>query len=59
MSPLPTRLTPELVQHLGELRFVPTGDDHRFLDFSDDFSTWVLFNGPEVEAPLPPGEGLG
>jgi mannose-6-phosphate isomerase-like protein (cupin superfamily) len=31
----------------GELLFVPAGMDHRFLDFSDDFVTWVLFYGPE------------
>jgi glyoxylate utilization-related uncharacterized protein len=43
----------------GELLFVPAGVEHRFLDFSDDFATWVLFYGPEVETPLPPGEGLG
>jgi mannose-6-phosphate isomerase-like protein (cupin superfamily) len=43
----------------GELLFVPAGVEHRFLDFSDDFVTWVLFYGPEIEVPLPPGEGLG
>lgn len=43
----------------GELLFVPAGVEHRFLDFSDDFVTWVLFYGPEVESPLPSGEGLG
>lgn len=31
----------------GELLFVPAGVEHRFLDFSDDFVTWVLFYGPE------------
>jgi mannose-6-phosphate isomerase-like protein (cupin superfamily) len=31
----------------GELLFVPAGVEHRFEDFSDDFSTWVLFYGPE------------
>jgi mannose-6-phosphate isomerase-like protein (cupin superfamily) len=31
----------------GELLFVPAGMDHRFLDVSDDFATWVLFYGPE------------
>jgi mannose-6-phosphate isomerase-like protein (cupin superfamily) len=31
----------------GELLFVPAGMAHRFLDFSDDFVTWVLFYGPE------------
>lgn len=27
--------------------FVPAGAEHRFEDFTDDFSTWVLFYGPE------------
>jgi hypothetical protein len=31
----------------GEVLFVPAGVEHRFLDFSDDFSTWVFFYGPE------------
>lgn len=31
----------------GELLFVPAGVEHRFLDFSDDFVTWVIFYGPE------------
>ncbi len=31
----------------GEVLFVPAGDIHRFEDFSDDFSTWVVFYGPE------------
>ena len=31
----------------GELLFVPAGVEHRFLDFSDDFITWVLFYGPK------------
>lgn len=31
----------------GELLFVPAGMDHRFLDFSDDFATWVIFYGPD------------
>lgn len=31
----------------GEVLFVPAGDDHRFVDFSDDFATWVFFYGPE------------
>ena len=30
----------------GTLLFVPAGIEHRFEDFSDDFSTWVLFYGP-------------
>lgn len=31
----------------GDLLFVPAHMEHRFLDFSDDFSTWVFFYGPE------------
>lgn len=30
----------------GEVLFVPAGDEHRFVDFSEDFSTWVVFYGP-------------
>ena len=30
----------------GTLLFVPAGVEHRFEDFTDDFSTWVLFYGP-------------
>lgn len=31
----------------GDFIFVPAGIEHRFLDFSPDFSTWVIFYGPE------------
>lgn len=31
----------------GEVLFVPAGVEHRFEEFSDDFSTWVMFYGPE------------
>lgn len=31
----------------GTLLFVPAGIAHRFEDFTDDFSTWVLFYGPQ------------
>ncbi len=30
----------------GEVLFVPAGVTHRFENFSEDFSTWVLFFGP-------------
>ncbi len=33
----------------GDLLFVPKGVPHRFVDFSPDFSTWVIFFG-EVPA---------
>jgi quercetin dioxygenase-like cupin family protein len=31
----------------GEVLFVAAGVEHRFIDFSDDFATWVFFYGPE------------
>lgn len=31
----------------GEVLFVAAGVEHRFVDFTDDFSTWVFFYGPE------------
>ena len=31
----------------GALLFVPAGVEHRFEHFTDDFSTWVLFYGPQ------------
>lgn len=31
----------------GDVLFVPAEMDHRFVDFSEDFDTWVLFWGPE------------
>jgi uncharacterized protein YjlB len=31
----------------GDFIFVKAGIEHRFLDFSPDFSTWVIFYGPE------------
>jgi mannose-6-phosphate isomerase-like protein (cupin superfamily) len=31
----------------GDVLFVPAGVEHRFLDFTDDFATWVLFYGPQ------------
>ena len=31
----------------GEVLFVAAGIKHRFEDFTDDFSTWVFFYGPE------------
>jgi mannose-6-phosphate isomerase-like protein (cupin superfamily) len=29
----------------GDFLFVPAGVEHRFENFSDDFSTWVIFYG--------------
>jgi len=31
----------------GEVLFAPAGARHKFVDCSDDFSTWVMFYGPE------------
>ncbi len=31
----------------GDFLFVPARLDHRFHNFSEDFSTWVLFYGPK------------
>lgn len=31
----------------GDFLFVPAGVEHRFENFTDDFSTWVLFYGAE------------
>lgn len=30
----------------GDFLFVPAGIEHRFENFTDNFSTWVLFYGP-------------
>lgn len=32
---------------VGEVLFVAAGVEHRFVNFTDDFSTWVFFYGPE------------
>ncbi|KAG1654415.1 hypothetical protein GQR58_025050 [Nymphon striatum] len=32
---------------VGDFLFVPAGIEHRFENFTEDFSTWVLFYGPE------------
>jgi mannose-6-phosphate isomerase-like protein (cupin superfamily) len=31
----------------GDFLFVPAGASHRFVDFTPDFSTWVIFYGPK------------
>ena len=30
----------------GDALFVPAEVEHRFIEFSDDFATWVIFWGP-------------
>ena len=32
---------------VGEFLFVKAGKEHRFENFTDDFSTWVFFYGPK------------
>ncbi len=40
---------------VGDVLFVPAGVEHRFEKFSEDFSTWVIFYGPDGGAiPLAP-----
>ncbi|MCF5714924.1 cupin domain-containing protein [Pseudomonas tremae] len=36
---------------IGDVLFVPAGVDHRFVDFSHDFRTWVIFFGPKCSSP--------
>ena len=31
----------------GDVLFVPARATHRFVDFTGDFATWVIFYGPE------------
>ena len=31
----------------GDMLFVPAGVVHRFEDFTDDLTVWVIFHGPE------------
>ena len=33
----------------GDVLFAAAGETHRFVDFTPDFATWVLFYGPERE----------
>lgn len=37
----------EVVFQSGDVFFVRAGEAHRFVDFSQDFVTWVFFYGPE------------
>lgn len=41
----------------GDVLFVPAGRPHRFEEFSDDLSVWVMFYGPQGgERPASTGE---
>ncbi len=31
----------------GDVLFVAAGEEHCFVEFTDDFATWVFFYGPE------------
>jgi mannose-6-phosphate isomerase-like protein (cupin superfamily) len=31
----------------GDLIFAPAGSEHRFEEFTEDFTVWVIFYGPE------------
>jgi len=31
----------------GDVLFIPAGIDHRFVNYTDDFVTWVIFYGPD------------
>ena len=33
----------------GDVFFVPSGVEHRFMKFSDDFATWVIFFGKTLK----------
>jgi mannose-6-phosphate isomerase-like protein (cupin superfamily) len=37
----------QVVFERGDVLFVAAGQVHRFVDFSQDFVTWVFFYGPE------------
>jgi len=34
---------------VGDVLFVAAGEPHRFIDFSSDFSAWVIFIGPRPD----------
>ena len=38
----------------GDILFVPAKQEHRFVDFTEDFATWVIFYGPEGGEPAEP-----
>ena len=35
----------------GDILFVAAGKQHRFVEFTEDFATWVFFYGPEGGEP--------
>ncbi|MCH1502421.1 MAG: hypothetical protein L7V86_02455 [Verrucomicrobiales bacterium] len=38
----------------GDVLFVPAKQEHRFVDFTEDFAAWVIFYGPEGGEPAQP-----
>jgi mannose-6-phosphate isomerase-like protein (cupin superfamily) len=44
--------------HPGDFLFVPAGVVHRFENFTDDLTLWVLFYGPEGGEPDSPTENI-
>lgn len=38
--------------HPHDVIFVEDGGEHRFVDFTDDFSAWVIFWGPDGGEPV-------
>ena len=43
----------------GDFLFVPAGVEHRFLDFTEELTVWVLFYGPEGGETPEGGEKAG
>jgi mannose-6-phosphate isomerase-like protein (cupin superfamily) len=37
----------EVALTMGDVLFVAAHKEHRFVEFTDDFATWVFFYGPE------------
>lgn len=37
----------------GDVMFIAAGTDHRFEDFTDDLTVWVVFFGPKGGEPVP------
>jgi mannose-6-phosphate isomerase-like protein (cupin superfamily) len=37
----------ETAVSVGDVLFVPAGEEHRFSDFTPDLGLWVMFYGPE------------
>ncbi|MDQ6826030.1 MAG: cupin domain-containing protein [Candidatus Eremiobacteraeota bacterium] len=42
--------SPDIVFSAGDMLFAPAFLEHRFVEFSEDFASWVIFFGKEREA---------